>query len=101
MMASLLRSAVLAACLGACCAGPALAAAPSQLFTWDPAELALARQKLVARDPLYLPSYQNLLKDADAARIGHFTHDVTALAPARYFSGEKKYADKAGELARA
>src|SRR5438067_1562600 len=162
MIASLLRSAVLAACLGAVLPGPALAAAPSQFFTWDPAELALAKQKVAARDPLYLPSYQNLVKDADsalthkrysvvdkslapasgdkhdffsfgpywwpdpskkdglpyirkdglhnpasstdatdAARIGGFSRDVTVLALAWYFSGERKYADKAGELARA
>lgn len=162
MIASLLRSAALAAGLGACLAAPALAASPSQFFTYDPAELALARQKIAAHDPLYLPSYDNLLKDAgaalthkrysvvdkslapasgdkhdffsfgpywwpdpskpdglpyirkdgqhnpasstdatDAARIGHFTHDVQALALAWYFTGDKKYADKAGALARA
>lgn len=162
MIASLLRSAALAAGLGACLAAPALAASPSQFFTYDPAELALARQKIAAHDPLYLPSYDNLLTDAgaalthkrysvvdkslapasgdkhdffsfgpywwpdpskpdglpyirkdgqhnpasstdatDAARIGHFTHDVQALALAWYFTGDKKYADKAGALARA
>jgi hypothetical protein len=162
MIASLLRSAALAAGLGACLAAPALAASPSQFFTYDPAELALARQKIAAHDPLYLPSYDNLLKDAgaalthkrysvvdkslapasgdkhdffsfgpywwpdpskpnglpyirkdgqhnpasstdatDAARIGHFTHDVQTLALAWYFTGDKKYADKAGALARA
>jgi hypothetical protein len=162
MIPSILRSAVLAACLGACIAGPAGAAAPSQFYTWDPAELAVAKQKLAARDPLYLPSYDGLLKQADAAlthtrysvadkslapasgdkhdffsfgpywwpdpskkdglpymrkdgqhnpassteatdasRIGKFSHDVTALALAWYFTGEQKYADKAGELARA
>ena len=162
MFTSLLRSNVLAACLSACLAAPALAAAPSQFYTWDPAELALAKQKVAARDPLYLPSYENLVKDADAAlghkrysvvdksllpasgdrhdffsfgpywwpdpskkdglpyirkdglhnpasstdatdasRIGHFTHDVQALALAWYFTGEKKYADKAAALARA
>jgi hypothetical protein len=162
MIASLLRSTVLAACLGAGLLAPALAAAPSQFFTYDPAELALAKQKLAARDPLYLPSYDKLLADAnaalthkrysvvdkslapasgdkhdffsfgpywwpdpskkdglpyirkdglhnpasstdatDASRMGKFTHDVTVLALAWYFTGEKKYADKAGELARA
>jgi hypothetical protein len=166
MMTSILRSAVLAACLGAALAAslanPAQAAAPSQFYTWDPAELALAKQKLAARDPLYLPSYDSLLKQAgaalgharysvvdkslapasgdkhdffsfgpywwpdpakkdglpyirkdglhnpasstdatDAARIGKFSHDVMVLALAWYFTGEQKYADKAGELARA
>jgi hypothetical protein len=159
---ALLRSAVLAACLGAGLSGPALAASPSQFFTWDPAGLALARQKVAAHDPLYLPSYDKLVKDADAAlthkrysvtdkslapasgnkhdffsfgpywwpdpskkdglpyirkdglhnpasstdatdaaRMGKFTHDVTVLALAWYFTGEQKYAAKAGELARA
>jgi hypothetical protein len=42
MKTSILRSAVLAACLGASLACPARAAAPSQFYTWDPAELALA-----------------------------------------------------------
>jgi hypothetical protein len=162
MMTSTLRSAVLAACLGAALACPARAAAPSQFYTWDPSELALAKQKVAARDPLYLPSYDSMLKQADAAlthtrysvvdkslapasgdkhdffsfgpywwpdpskkdglpyirkdglhnpasstdatdasRIGKFSHDVMVLALAWYFTGEQKYADKAGELARA
>jgi hypothetical protein len=161
-MTSILRSAVLAACLGAALACPAQAAAPSQFYTWDPAGLALAKQKVAARDPLYLPSCDSLLKQADAAltharysvvdkslapasgdkhdffsfgpywwpdparkdglpyirkdglhnpasstdatdaaRIGKFSHDVMVLALAWYFTGEQKYADKAGELARA
>jgi hypothetical protein len=52
-MTSILRSAVLAACLGASLASslanPAQAAAPSQFYTWDPAELALAKQKVAHR----------------------------------------------------
>jgi hypothetical protein len=142
--------------------GAAQAASPSQFFTYDPAELALAKQKVAAHDPLYQPSWENLLKEADAAlthrrysvvdktlvpasgdkhdffsfgpywwpdpakkdglpyirkdglhnpasstngtdstRMGKFAHDVTVLALAWYFTGERKYADKAGELARA
>src|SRR5438067_5798486 len=83
MIASLLRSAVLAACLGAVLPGPALAAAPSQFYTWDPAELALAKQKVAAHDPLYLPSCENLVKDADAA-LGHKRYSVVdkSLLPA-------------------
>jgi hypothetical protein len=162
MIHSLLRPALLAARLCACLALPAQAASPSQFFTYDPAALALAKQKLAAHDPLYQPSYEKLLKEADAAlthqrfsvvdktlapasgnkhdffsfgpywwpdpakkdglpyirkdglhnpasstngtdstRMGKFSHDVTVLALAWYFTGEQKYADKAGELARA
>lgn len=163
MIKSRIRAAVLAACtiLGSSI-GPAQAAAPSQFFTYDPAELALAKQRLAAHDPLYTPSYDSLIKQADAAlahtrysvadkslapasgdkhdffsfgpywwpdpakkdglpyirkdglhnpasstdatdaaRIGRFSHDVTALGLAWYFTGQQKYADKAGELARA
>jgi hypothetical protein len=162
MIVSTLRAAVLAACLGFTLSTPAQAAAPSQFFTYDPAELALAKQRVAAHDTLYTPSYDSLLKQADAAlahprysvvdkslapasgdkhdffsfgpywwpdpskkdglpyirkdglhnpasstdatdaaRIGRFSHDVTVLALAWYFSGQQKYADKAGELARA
>jgi len=155
---SLLYTAVLATMLSS----PALAASPSQFYTYDPAELALAKQKLAARDPLYQPSYDALIKDADAAlthrrysvvdkslapasgnkhdffsfgpywwpdpakkdglpyirkdglhnpasstdgtdstRMGKFSHDVQVLALAWYFTGDRKYALKAGELARA
>jgi hypothetical protein len=158
----LLRSALLAAGFGACLWGSAQAASPSQFYSYDPAELALAKQKVAAHDPLYQPSYDNLLKDAEAAlthrrysvvdktlapasgdkhdffsfgpywwpdpakkdglpyirkdglhnpasstngtdatRLGKFSHDVTVLALAWYFTGQQKYADKAGELARA
>jgi hypothetical protein len=161
MIASRLRAAVLAACLGTCGA-LAQAAAPSQFYTYDPAELALAKQRVAAHDPLYAASYDSLMKQADAAlaharysvvdkslapasgdrhdffsfgpywwpdpgkkdglpyirkdglhnpasstdatdavRIGRFSHDVNVLALAWYFTGEQKYADKAGELARA
>ena len=161
MIASSLRTLWLAACVAACLAASAHAA-PSQFYTYDPAELALAKQKIAARDPLYLPSFDALVKDADAAlahapysvmdktltaasgdkhdffsfgpywwpdpktktglpyirkdgqhnpasstngtdsaRMGKFTHDVTVLALAWYFTGEKKYADKAAELSRA
>lgn len=159
-LAALLRPALLAAAFGLCLA--AQAAAPSQFYTYDPAALALAKQKLAAHDPLYQPSYDKLLQDADAAlthkrysvvdktlapasgdkhdffsfgpywwpdpakkdglpyirkdglhnpasstngtdstRLGKFSHDVTVLALAWYFTGQQKYADKAGELARA
>jgi hypothetical protein len=162
MIHRLLRPALLAASLCTCLTLPAQAASPSQFFTYDPAALALAKQKLAARDPLYLPSYEKLLKEADAAlthqrfsvvdktlapasgnrhdffsfgpywwpdpvkkdglpyirkdglhnpasstngtdstRMGKFSHDVTVLALAWYFTGEQKYADKAGALARA
>jgi hypothetical protein len=166
MIAPRIRAATLRCCLAAGLsaglAGPAQAASPSQFYTYDPAELALAKQRVAARDPLYLPSYDSLLKQADAAlphkrysvvdkslapasgdkhdffsfgpywwpdpakkdglpyvrkdglhnpasstdatdaaRIGKFSRDVTALALAWYFTGERKYADKAGELARA
>jgi hypothetical protein len=37
----------------------------------------------------------------DSVRLGKFSHDVTALALAWYFTGEKKYAEKAADLARA
>jgi hypothetical protein len=158
----LLCAALVAAGLGVCLSAPAQAASPSQFYTYDPAELALAKQKVAAHDPLYQPSYDNLLKDADAAlthkrysvvdktlapasgnkhdffsfgpywwpdpgkkdglpyirkdglhnpasstngtdatRLGKFSHDVTALALAWYFTGQQKYADKAAELARA
>ncbi|WP_208023773.1 alginate lyase family protein [Duganella aquatilis] len=156
------RTLLCAALLAAGLSGPAVAASPSQFYTYDPAELALAKQKLAARDPLYQPSYDKLIKEADAAlthkpysvvdktlapasgnkhdffsfgpywwpdpakkdglpyirkdglhnpasstdatdsvRMGKFSHDVTVLALAWYFTGEKKYAAKAGELARA
>jgi hypothetical protein len=158
MVRSLLHAAVLTAVLS----GPALAASPSQFYTYDPAGLALAKQKLAAHDPLYQPSYDALLNEADAAlthrrysvvdkslspasgnkhdffsfgpywwpdpakkdglpyirkdglhnpasstdatdskRMGKFGHDVKVLALAWYFTGERKYAVKAGELARA
>jgi hypothetical protein len=157
-----LRSLLCAAWLTAGLSGAALAASPSQFYTYDPAGLALAKQKLAAHDRLYQPSYEALLKDADAAlthrrysvvdktlapasgdkhdffsfgpywwpdpakkdglpyirkdgvhnpasstdgtdstRMGKFSHDVTVLALAWYFTGEQKYATKAGELARA
>jgi len=160
MIRKTLQAALLAA--GLCLAGLAAAASPSQFYTYDPAELALAKQKVAARDPLYLPSYANLIKDADAAlaharysvvdktlapasgnkhdffsfgpywwpdpskkdglpyirkdglhnpasstegtdatRMGKFCRDVQVLALAWYFTGERKYADKAGMLARA
>jgi hypothetical protein len=160
MIASRLRAAVLAACLGLC--GGLAQAAPSQFYTYDPAELALAKQRVAAHDPLYAASYDSLMKQADAAlahasysvvdkslapasgdkhdffsfgpywwpdpgkkdglpyirkdglhnpasstdatdavRIGRFSHDVNVLALAWYFTGGQKYADKAGELARA
>jgi hypothetical protein len=156
------RSLLCAALLAVGLSGPATAASPSQFYTYDPAELSLAKQKLAARDPLYQPSYENLIKEADAAltrkrysvvdktlapasgdkhdffsfgpywwpdpskkdglpyirkdglhnpasstdgtdsvRMGKFSHDVTVLALAWYFTGEQKYAHKAGELARA
>jgi hypothetical protein len=156
------RSLLCAALLVAGLHGPAQAASPSQFYTYDPAGLALAKQKLAARDPLYQPSYDALIKDADAAlghrrysvvdktlapasgnkhdffsfgpywwpdpakkdglpyirkdgvhnpasstegtdstRMGKFSHDVTVLALAWYFTGDGKYAAKAGELARA
>jgi hypothetical protein len=156
------RTLLCAALLAAGLSGPAQAASPSQFYTYDPAELALAKQKLAARDPLYQPSYDKLIKEADTAlthkrysvvdktlapasgnrhdffsfgpywwpdpakkdglpyirkdglhnpasstdatdsvRMGKFSHDVTVLALAWYFTGEKKYAAKAGELARA
>jgi hypothetical protein len=156
------RSLWCAAWLAASLSGAALAASPSQFYTYDPAELALAKQKLAAHDPLYLPSYDALLKEANAAlthrrysvvdktlspasgdkhdffsfgpywwpdpaktdglpyirkdgvhnpasstdgtdstRMGKFSHDVTVLALAWYFTGEQKYALKAGELSRA
>ena len=142
-------------------ATPANAAA-SQFFTYDPIKLALAKQKLVDRDPITTESYKALLTQADAAltharysvmdktlspasgdkhdyfsfgpywwpdpkqpnglpyiqrdgqhnpaastegtdsaRLGKFSRDVKVLALAWYFTGEKKYAEKAAELARA
>lgn len=163
MIVSSMRKLALAAAVAAGWAlpGPAYAA-PSQFYTYDPAELALARQKLADQDPLYTPSRDALLKQADAAlthqrysvtdktlapasgdrhdffsfgpywwpdpkskdglpyirkdgqhnpasstdatdsvRLGKFSHDMTVLGLAWYFTGEKKYADKAAVLARA
>jgi hypothetical protein len=141
--------------------GTALAA-PSQFYTYDPAKLALAKQKIADQDASYLPSYAALIKQADAAlthgpysvmdktltpasgdkhdfysfgpywwpdpkrkdglpyirkdglhnpdastegtdatRMGKFSSDMTALGLAWYFTGDKKYADKAAQLARA
>lgn len=158
----MIRSLLFAALLAAGVTGPALAATPSQFYTYDPAGLALAREKLAAHDPLYQPSYESLVKEADAAlahrrysvvdkqlapasgnkhdffsfgpywwpdpakkdglpyirkdgvhnpaastdatdssRMGKFSRDVKLLALAWYFTGERKYAAKAGELARA
>ena len=137
-------------------------ASPSQFFTYDPAKLALAKQKIADKDVTYKASFDELLKQADAAltharysvmdktltpasgnkhdyfsfgpywwpdpktkdglpyirkdglhnpasstdgtdavRMGKFSQDMTVLALAWYFTGEKKYADKSAELARA
>lgn len=137
-------------------------AAPSEFFTYDPAALALAKQKIADKDGLYTPSYDALIKQADAAlthkrysvmdktlapasgdkhdffsfgpywwpdpktkdglpyirkdglhnpasstegtdavRLGKFSHDMTVLGLAWYFTGDRKYADKSAELARA
>lgn len=70
-----------------CLFGPARAATPSQFFTYDTASLALAKQKVAAKDPLYLPSYERLLKEANAA-LAHARYSVVdkTLTPA---SGDK------------
>ena len=161
MIFSTLRKIWLTACLGAMLPGVAHAA-PSQFYTYDPAELALAKQKIADKDVLYQASYDELLKQANAAlthprysvvdktltaasgdkhdffsfgpywwpdpkakdglpyirkdgqhnpasstnatdsvRMGKFSQDMTVLALAWYFTGEKKYAEKSAELARA
>ena len=83
MIVSSLRTILLAAGMSAFLFSPAHAATPSQFFTYDPANLALAKQKVAAKDPLYLPSYENLLKEADAA-LTHQRYSVVdkTLAPA-------------------
>ena len=161
MTFSSLRKFCLAACLSALLP-VAAQAAPSQFYTYDPAELALAKQKIDDKDALYQASYDDLIKQADAAlkharysvvdktltaasgdkhdffsfapywwpdpaakdglpyirkdgqhnpasstdatdslRMGKFSQDMTVLGLAWYFTGEKKYAQKAAELARA
>ena len=57
------------ACIIAAIALPALVAtaAEPRWFSYDPARLAVAREKIAAGDPLYLPSYDAVMKRADAA----------------------------------
>lgn len=62
-------------------------AAPARWFSYDPARLAAAHEKIASGDPLYKPSYDALLKEADAA-LASKPSSVTekGLAPA---SGDK------------
>ena len=73
--------------LATCLCALAQAETPALFFTYDPADLALAKQKVAAKDPLYLPSYDKLLQEASAA-LNHPRYSVVdkTLTPA---SGDK------------
>ena len=53
----------------------------------------------IRKDGLHNPAAST--EGTDSTRMGRFAHDVKVLALAWYFSGDRRYALKAGELARA